>query len=432
MKILHLVQRYSPAVGGSELVFQKLSERLAARGHEVSVWTTDALEIDRFWSASTPRLLAGDDLVNGIPVWRARVRHLGPSAEFYHRLRWLALSLAPLPGALPILRAIAALTPFLPSLIARALSSHERFDLIHAGCLPYDALMIWGETLARRLGVPFLVTPFAHLGRPEDWEIRRHYTMPQQIDLLRRADAVFVQTAFEGDELAARGVPRRAIRRGGAGFEPDEVRRGDDARFRRRHGIEGPIIVFLGVALPEKGALDLLAAVRRLRQGGDVATLVMAGRRTAAFDAAHAALPEAERGAVRVLGPIDAQEKRDLLTAGALLALPSRTESFGIVYFEAWAAGMPVIAAAAGAPAEVVEDGVTGLLVPFGDVPTLAGAILELLSDRALARRLAAAGRKKALASYTWDAVADRVEAVYQDLTLLAPQKREGESGGAV
>lgn len=414
MKILHVVQRYPPAIGGSELVFEQLSERLAARGHTVTVWTTDALEIERFWSPTAPALPAGETERNGVTVWRARVRHLAPTDQVYHRLRWLAITLAPLPGTLPLLRGIASLTPFVPSLARRAQWGDDRFDLVHAGCAPYDSLMIWAQRFAARRRIPFLMTPFAHLGRPEDWEIRRHYTLPHQIELMRRADAVFVQTALEGEALAQLGVPRRAIRRSGAGIEPAALAGGDGARFRRRHGITGPIVVFLGVALPEKGALDVLAAVRRLRADGCPVTLVVAGKRTPAFDAALAAGPA---DSCLVLGPISEAQKRDLLAAGTLLALPSRTESFGIVYCEAWSAGLPVIGAAAGAPAEVIEDGVTGRLVPFGDVSALAAAIRELITNPEQAQRLANAGRAHAHTRHTWQAVVDRVEAVYREVT---------------
>ncbi|GIW10321.1 MAG: glycosyltransferase family 4 protein [Chloroflexi bacterium] len=416
MKVLHVVQRYAPAIGGSELVFQQLSERLAARGYQVTVWTTNAREIEYFWDRRAAAFPPGWEVVNGIPVWRVAVHHLGPGDQGYLRLRWLALGLARLPGTLPVLRGLASLTPWLPALAARALQEREPFDLVHAGCVPYDALLLWAERLARRLGVPFLVTPFVHFGRPEDRLLRRHYTLPHQIDLLRRADAVFVQTAYEGEALAALGVPRRAIRRGGAGIEPGALAGGDGAGFRARHGLTGPLVVFLGAALPEKGALDLLAATRLLRQRGCPLTLVLAGKRTAAFDQALAALPPAERECCRVLGPLSEAEKRDLLAAGDLLALPSQTESFGIVYCEAWDAGLPVVAAAVGATSEVVEDRITGRLVPFGDIPALAGVLAELLTDRAQARRLAATGRVRARTRHTWEAVVDRVEAVYREV----------------
>jgi glycosyltransferase involved in cell wall biosynthesis len=83
--------------------------------------------------------------------------------------------------------------------------------------------------------------------------------------------------------------------------------------------------------------------------------------------------------------------------------MPSRTDSFGIVFLEAWANGLPVVAAAAGGVPEVVRDGETGLLVPFGDLDRLSRALATLLSDPVLARSLGAAGRAMVESGYTWD-----------------------------
>ena len=83
--------------------------------------------------------------------------------------------------------------------------------------------------------------------------------------------------------------------------------------------------------------------------------------------------------------------------------MPSRTDSFGIVFLEAWANGLPVVAAAAGGVPEVVRHGETGLLVPFGDLDRLTGALLALLSDPARARAMGEAGRPLVERGYTWD-----------------------------
>jgi glycosyltransferase involved in cell wall biosynthesis len=74
----------------------------------------------------------------------------------------------------------------------------------------------------------------------------------------------------------------------------------------------------------------------------------------------------------------------------------SDREPFGMVIVEAMALGKPVVAGAAGGPTEIVADGVTGLLSPYGDAAALAAAIRRYLDDPALARRLGAAGRERA------------------------------------
>ena len=93
--------------------------------------------------------------------------------------------------------------------------------------------------------------------------------------------------------------------------------------------------------------------------------------------------------------------------------MPSRTDSFGIVYLEAWLCGVPVIGARAGGVPAVIEEERDGLLVNFGDVSDLAVKIKLLLDDRATATRLAEAGRQKVLARYTWEKVFGNIRAVY-------------------
>jgi glycosyltransferase involved in cell wall biosynthesis len=115
-----------------------------------------------------------------------------------------------------------------------------------------------------------------------------------------------------------------------------------------------------------------------------------------------------------VLGVVDDATRRDMLAALDVLALPSRTESFGIVFPEAWANGKPVVGADAGAIPDLVQDGVNGLLTHFGDVEGLANALARLLNDAELARQLGAAGQALALARYTWPSVLNRVRAAFE------------------
>lgn len=129
------------------------------------------------------------------------------------------------------------------------------------------------------------------------------------------------------------------------------------------------------------------------------------------------------RARVRVLGVVSEQEKHDLLAAADLLAMPSRTDSFGIVYLEAWLAGKPVIGARVWAMDEVIADGVDGLLVPFGDPAATAKAIAGLLADPTRRAQMGAAGRAKVLARYTWDHAYAQVRDAYARLTARRPNE---------
>src|SRR5438270_13685561 len=84
----------------------------------------------------------------------------------------------------------------------------ETFELVHATAFPYGFPMACARRLALRLQVPFLVTPFLHLGdvdNPDD-PTHRAYTSPALLSLLRRADRVFVQTNLERDALRNLGI----------------------------------------------------------------------------------------------------------------------------------------------------------------------------------------------------------------------------------
>jgi glycosyltransferase involved in cell wall biosynthesis len=84
------------------------------------------------------------------------------------------------------------------------------------------------------------------------------------------------------------------------------------------------------------------------------------------------------------------------LHAADVLLLPSETEAFGMAALEAMAAGVPVVGSRAGGLPEVVEDGVTGRLLPTGDLQGMADAVLGILGQTAIAKTLSESGRQRA------------------------------------
>jgi glycosyltransferase involved in cell wall biosynthesis len=102
--------------------------------------------------------------------------------------------------------------------------------------------------------------------------------------------------------------------------------------------------------------------------------------------------------------------------AAAVSVIPSLEEGFGIPAAEAMGCEVPVVASDAGGLPEVVEDGVTGLVVPRGDVPALASAIGSLLEDPDRRRRMGVAGRRRAVEYFDWDRTAEQFEQVYHDI----------------
>jgi phosphatidylinositol alpha-1,6-mannosyltransferase len=102
--------------------------------------------------------------------------------------------------------------------------------------------------------------------------------------------------------------------------------------------------------------------------------------------------------------------------AASVFALPSDKEGFGIVYLEAWKAGLPVICGSGGAAPEVVEDGVSGLVADAADEAGLARAIGRLLADGGLRQRMARAGQARIRAEYSHEALVANLSALWQRL----------------
>ncbi len=418
MHILHIVQLYYPVASGAGRYFAEVGERLAAEGHRVTVLSTDAYDLEYFWNGARRRVEVPAETHNGVRIIRFPVRRIPGPPIVYPILRRLMVELSRLPGTVPLLRRMALLTPRLPDM-RRFFQAHatEKFDLIHATNITLDFAILPAFDFARAHSTPFIVTPFVHLGPPGDRSILRYYSMRHQIDLLKRSARVITMTGLEGDALAARGVDRARMRRVGVGVNPAEIAGGDAARFRAEQHIDGPLVLYIGTLAFDKGAVHTVEAMQQLWAQGEDATLVLIGAPLAHFTTFYERLPAEDKLRIRLLPYAPDQVKRDALAAADLFAMPSRTDSFGITYLEAWCYGLPVIGARAGGVPDVIDDQRDGLLVPFGDLDAIAGAIGRLLHDRDQAQRLGAAGRAKVLRELTWDRIYAQVRAVYDEVT---------------
>lgn len=109
------------------------------------------------------------------------------------------------------------------------------------------------------------------------------------------------------------------------------------------------------------------------------------------------------RDAVRFFGRVSDARLRELYEQARLFAMPSAQEGFGLVYAEAMWHGLPCIASTRDAAGQVIVDGETGILVPYGDVPALTVALIRLLGDDSLADRMGRAAREHARKRFTYD-----------------------------
>jgi glycosyltransferase involved in cell wall biosynthesis len=402
MRIAWFTHRYHPCIGGAEAYGRAMVRRYVASGHAVDVFTSDAHDL-RYYTDPRRRKVDAPpvSIVDGARVHRLPVKHF-PMQRYVGRL----MSYAP---HWPTQCQVASYMPIIPKLG----KVRGDYDAVFGVGFPFTTFSYAAWRTARTAGAPLILTPFLHLATPGD-PVNRTYTRPHQVRLLTEADLVVSPTPLATEAVAGWGIPRDRLMTLPMAIEHEDVTGGDGRRYRSKHGLgDGPVIGQLGALDPNKGTADLVRAVDRIDREGSV-TLVLAGAATPEFEAFLEEGRWREKPWLRLLGPIPPDDVPDFYDALDVFAMPSRTDSFGIVYLEAWANGKPVVAARAGGVPEVVTDGETGLLIEFGDVGALADALARLIDDRDLARRLGESGRALVRSGYTWDerfrALAARVE----------------------
>ncbi len=273
-------------------------------------------------------------------------------------------------------------------------------DIIHYVGTGVEMLGEAALAEARRRGIPFTVLPAVHAGTWGD--------LPMDTEFYNRANATITLSCFERSYLAERGADAKRLHP--IPLAPVTAANGDGTRFRQQHALGmRPLVLFLARRVEYKGYPHLHAALPLVLKAVPDACLVSIGPPDEALSL-PASLPP---GALLDLGRVSEQEKADALAACDVLCVPSRFESFGLVYVEAWEYGKPVVGGPAPAVRELITEGENGFCVPQ-EPQAIADALIRLLQDPALRARMGANGRALQQARYTWEAVARAHRAVWE------------------
>jgi glycosyltransferase involved in cell wall biosynthesis len=190
---------------------------------------------------------------------------------------------------------------------------------------------------------------------------------------------------------------------------------------RRRFGITGPYVLFVGGIEPRKNLENVVRAFARSEASGF--SLVLAGGPVRWFpeaaerlDATIELLPESVRERVVRTGYVSERDKLALLSGATVLAYPSLYEGFGFPVLEGFAAGVPVLTSNVSSLIEVAGD--AAVLVDPADIDGIAAALSEMVADEDLRAVLSAAGVARA-SRFTWEATARATAAVLRDAASL-------------
>ncbi|MFM9976701.1 MAG: glycosyltransferase family 4 protein [Sphingomonadaceae bacterium] len=374
MRIL-LVSDYAYPAGGVETMLQLLRDQFRSHGHDVRVFGT-ALETRPNENFADYRCLGTTS-----PL-RTLLQTANPWAS-----RAFAQALADFKPDIVHIRMF--LTQLSPLILNRLRGHRAVYHLAwyRAICPTGRKMLPGGMPCERAWGTACLKEGCVPL---RDWPL-----MMAQLRMthrrLDRFQAVIANSTFVKTVMARDGIASDVIHNGVAIDPIETVARADQ-----------PTILFAGRLTSEKGCQNLLQAVARLRQGFPYVQLVVAGDGPfrAVLEAACADLGIAD--AVTFLGHLGRAALRVQTRRAWVQVVPSLwDEPFGIAALDGMAQARPVIASAAGGLQEIVVDGVTGHLVPPGDVAVLADRLSALLADPQRCQTMGEAGRNRLVAHFS-------------------------------
>jgi glycosyltransferase involved in cell wall biosynthesis len=346
--------RENPQAGGAEIHLHELFGRIAGWGHGVHL-------ISSGWPGSPPRAV-----VDGIQVTRVGGRH-----SFVLRARGAvrqALRETPFDVVVEDINKVPLFLPTLTRLPFVAIVPHLFGTTAFAEASAPMAAVVWGAEL------------------PIPW--------------------VYKNAAFHAisestrDDLVRRGVPAKRVVVIHPGVD-SQAYRPDPATPRATR----PTFLYLGRLKRYKGVEFAIRAVAAARTARPDITLDICGHGDDRPRLERLAVEHRVSDAIRFLGYVSEEEKRRLLHHAWAVVFPSPKEGWGITNVEAAACGTPALASDSPGLRESVQDGVTGYLVPHGDVPALADRMLALAADPSLVERLGRAARRFA-EGLSWDSAA--------------------------
>ncbi len=350
---------HSPSWGGLEREVGWLSQALAERGHALTLGVLPGSPLARFADkAGLATLSAELPRYPGLRLWALIrwIRRNHPDLVHVHtsedlRLAWLALSLDPTHPPLYLTR---------------------HMGLKH-----------------RRAG---------YFNRRIYQRIRRLYAISSYV-----AQGLYQNVPIPSDRIRILPPGTWTGRLVHPPCSPAEARK----QLGIRTPTQGPVIGMLGRITPMKGHLEFLEALYQIRTRHPEIGFQVLIAGDAGADPREQRLLETIRARVHDYGLSDrvqligeVNESTVALIAMDLFAFPSHLESFGMALVEAMACGLPIVAYAAGGVMDIVEPDRTGLLVPVRNVPALAQAMLRLIQDETLCRRL---GQNARAAADRWD-----------------------------
>lgn len=382
MKILQVIPYFYPAwsFGGPVRCVFHLSRELAKRGHEITVYTTNAFDTKRNFKIRTPRTF-----INGILVHY--FRNVG-------NLRGLYIS---------------------PSILRSARNELKKFNVIHMHEFRSFQNIVF-HYYCNKLEKPYVLTAHGTVPRTiEKFVLKKLYDYTFGFDILKDARKLIALSTEEAQQFMSVGIKEDNIIVIPNGIDLDSFFHPPALlSFKKKFGIPDAnrIILYMGRIHKQKGLNFLLNAFSKV-QDLDV-VLVIAGPDQGYL---HSLKKRAHELGIsdKIIFPglLTGSDRVSAYRDSYLIVYPSIQECFPLVPLEAAALSKPSIVTEGGVIAELVKNNDFGLSVPYGEAFLLKDAILTLLNNEKLAKQMGTRGKDFVTKNFSWEKIVTQIENIY-------------------
>jgi glycosyltransferase involved in cell wall biosynthesis len=408
VKILNVTQNYFPSVGGPQYVIQHVSEKLVEYYEDnVEVCTTNSLYAPE--SKLYKRIDPAVEVINGVKVHRL------PFNRWHYPLVTVAGKVYGklLNKALPF--SITKQRYGLNSPAISRMMEASTADVIMAKTIIYNFADYPLWRFRTKNPKPFVLYGALHL----------HVEIPENSPAITRAkacDCYVSNTEYERRKLIDYGVEADKIVTIGIGVTPEHfvVAEAEVQAFKQNNGIKETdvLIGYIGRLVKGKGVPVVMDAFRKLYAENKNVKLLLAGGTTDYVPELRKIIKE-EQLPVILIEDFDEGMKGLLYNTLDIFVLASQSESFGIVFLEAWVCKKPVIATRIGAIASLLSEGKDSFLFKQKDVDSLVSKLKILIANPALRAEMGLNGYQKVMDNFTWR----KIIAKYRDTYELAISK---------
>lgn len=386
MKILQVIPAFPPSegYGGAPVVAYEISKKLVQRGHEVTVYTTDA-------NNKKSRLSTKNKHMDGFEVYYFK--------NISNSLAWHRLF-------------------FTPSMLPQLSKEIKNFDVIHLHCFR-SFLNIATHHYAKKYGIPYILQ--AHGGIPyinQKTMLKKNFDGLLGHRILEGASKLIAVSKAEAEQYKQMGVNEDKIVTVPNGVDIEAFKNLPAyGKFREKYNVkEKHMILFLGQICKRKGIDFLIKAFSELtKEMSEVALIIIGSDSGYKVEVEKLIMALNLSNRIKLIGYIDEKDKLSAYVDADVLVYPGIFEIFGLVPFEAMMCGTPVIVTDDCGCGELVKESGAGYLIKYGDINDLKEKMKLVIENPEEGREMVERGKKYIERNFMWDKVVNMVDNVYKN-----------------